>query len=454
MPIQSHDGPPVEACFGDNCVRGHITHEAAPDGFRRTIQVHIAADELRSQVPDLMAPMQLWMDPSLGVHEQQRLRYGGYATRLTLADDGCWQLEADNAAPMKETRLGGIKAKGVPPPDLLYAATRDMGINPDRIRIHAWDPPAERFVVAIPVEGVEAVGELIAGSPDIGITVDTSIPTQLASLADHELHPLFVETGVWAVCSVEGRAMWDAEQAGVRRLERLIGRLALAARYSLAATPTGTLREFRRGRHLTRARLRPIAGVLGLGTGRMWLRGYGHSLDPKEIDRGSLDGLGEIIGKADERVDEAITAWRRAIEARDASLAVVALAEAIEFYAAEMAAPKLFTTAQVKAMKRAVVGVLADELKTAQRERIETRIGQLNEPPLAVRLQAAIEADRVPMTAEDFAVLRRIRELRRKVGHGESREFASIDELGRAIAVVNRLLVYRLARVDDASPSA
>jgi len=48
-------------------------HEAAPDAFQKTVQVHLRTEELQAQLPDLLAPMQLWLGRSLGVKEHERL---------------------------------------------------------------------------------------------------------------------------------------------------------------------------------------------------------------------------------------------------------------------------------------------------------------------------------------------------------------------------------------------
>lgn len=90
---------------------------------------------------------------------------------------------------------------------------------------------------------------------------------------------------------------------------------------------------------------------------------------------------------------EALSAWRRAAEETDPLAAVVALWEAVEFYASGAKVPKIFPdkAARRSLKRRATEGLEGDQLR-----RMEDVLGMLNQPPLLVRLKAALEADGVP----------------------------------------------------------
>jgi len=120
------------------------------------------------------------------------------------------------------------------------------------------------------------------------------------------------------------------------------------------------------------------------------------------VDPGAIAGMEQFIGRREESIDEAIAAWRRALTERDLSIAAVALAEPLEFYAAETRVKPLFSPKQLKAMRKAALAALEGQLDPTQIERVGMRVGQLNELPAAARLRAAIDADRVPCNDEEF----------------------------------------------------
>jgi len=304
--------------------------------------------------------------------------------------------------------------------------------------MHGWNPPRESMVVAVPITGMEPVGELEAGQ--IGLTQDPEVPKLWAELSHGEIKEPFEAAGFWAVMRLEASTLFEAEQYAVRNFERVIGRLALAARYASAELPNGELRAYQRRRRLEQIRLMPIAGVHGLRTRRTWLRGFAHPRTVHAIDSSVLTGVADYIGAGDRRIDEAIAAWRRACAEEDPAVAVVALAEAIEFYAAGVKVPPLFTKAELDSLRGAVPMDLADE-KTA---RVRLMIDRLNEPPATTRLRAALVADGVRLSESEFELLGVIRALRNKILHGKERELPSEDQLTQALSLVNRMLLFRL----------
>jgi hypothetical protein len=83
--------------------------------------------------------------------------------------------------------------------------------------------------------------------------------------------------------------------------ERVIRRLALAARYTSAEAPDESLRAFHRTRLLEQLQLRPIAGVMGTVTKRIWLRGYQMMRAEAVLDADVLEAVGAFIGVPDRR---------------------------------------------------------------------------------------------------------------------------------------------------------
>jgi hypothetical protein len=75
----------------------------------------------------------------------------------------------------------------------------------------------------------------------------------------------------------------------------------------------------------------------------------------------------------------------------------------------------------------------------------------LNEPPLMVRLRAALEEDGLPYKDEELSVLQKVRRARNDLVHGRSREAPSEADLKYAVAVINRMLLYRIARLNTST---
>lgn len=121
-------------------------------------------------------------------------------------------------------------------------------------------------------------------------------------------------------------------------------------------------------------------------------------------------------------------------------MAVVALAEAIEFYAAGVKIPPLFTRVELDSLRAARPTRLADK----KVERIRLMIDRLNDPPATARLRAALVADGVRFSEAEFGLLVVIRGLRNKILHGQERELPSEDDLAQALSLLNRMLLFRL----------
>ncbi len=88
-----------------------------------------------------------------------------------------------------------------------------------------------------------------------------------------------------------------------------------------------------------------------------------------------------------------------------------------------------------------------NELEGEKAERVSDILGRINEPPLMARLRTALEEDGVPYNDDELALLQRLRRARNDLVHGRSRVPPSETDLRYAIAIVNRMLVYRMNRL-------
>jgi hypothetical protein len=182
----------------------------------------------------------------------------------------------------------------------------------------------------------------------------------------------------------------------------------------------------------------------------MWVRGL-EDMGPQPVlaleDIDDLK-LPELPAELPIRMRGAARAWRRAAESSDSLETIVALWEAIEFYAADTKMEKAFTSSELKAVRSKALETIGDGEK---RDRIEQVVGMLNQPSLMMKLRRTLENDGVPYTVHEFQFLRDIRDKRNDMVHGNSTEAPSEAGVKYAMAIVNRMLVYRVARLNRTS---
>jgi hypothetical protein len=268
-------------------------------------------------------------------------------------------------------------------------------------------------------------------------------------LGPDELKELYSGAQAYALVLQNAKTLFEAESEGVLAAALALAWLTVRAHYSSAALPGGYPRSFRRAWTRSRVSRREAVVVRGIATGRRWLRSPRDVHDrpvliPKEI--GDLHSL-PLPPDVPVVMREALSAWHRAAEETDPLAAVVALWEALESYASGARVPKVFPD---KAVRRALKSRAIEGLEGDQRRRMEDVFGMLNQPPLLVRLKAALEADGVPYTEDELEMLQRLRSVRNDLVHGRSKEAPREQDLKYGKAVVNRMLVYRVSNLAKA----
>src|SRR5439155_15297841 len=225
-----------------------------------------------------------------------------------------------------------------------------------------------------------------------------------APLNDTAEKEAFLAAGAWALARVQALLLVVAEEAAVPLIEAAIDRLALEAQYSLATDPAGTALPFARAALLTDPTAVRTALVQGHCSGRTWLR----SLDNPPVPT-SAAGRRLVLQVLpdDPAWTDALRAWRRAVRETDPLAAVGALFEAVEFYAAGTKVPHVLSHGELHDVAKAIdVLDLAPEKHT----RLADVLARANEPPLRIRLVAALDADGVPYSAEEIERLWRLRD--------------------------------------------
>lgn len=443
----------VTVCLGDRCLHGRLRRVIRGLNTEPIFTLAFALADIAQATPDLVSVVRVYTmgEPSAPVLAS--LIFTGYTERLAWDGDEA-VVEASPMVGLKTRRLGGLSVFGIGPGELFWTFARIGGFSPSEIKIgDVWPPPIEDFFVVVPIEGVEL--QLPEQVGDVLFTPDPGLRRQWrAGISRQTAGPDYVAefrgTSVAAVTTVRAALVIEAERIGFSRIEAAASRLALVSRHTLPLGVDRKPRPFGRERLQERVHVRRVVGVLSKNSQRQWIRGVDTSQDEVAVTSDTLSGMRESLGAPlDARTAEAVRAWRRAASAAEPASAVVALAEALEFYAAETKVSPLFSKEDL---------ALARELAQAetswselQRTRLADALSRLNDAPFFVRLRAAVQRDGLELTRGESELLRQMRTQRNDLLHGRERADPDPDPLTAAIALVGRLLTYRLSHLREAS---
>lgn len=355
-------------------------------------------------------------------------------------------------APLRDMNIGGFAYDGIGTPEIIWTITREAGWPEGKIDIDGIDLLTEEEIeVLIPLRGLRVDEEIRVGATDIvpassvnwvSMPWPTGQPAQIGP--PDEILSALLAHGAFARARYRMARIYDAEQAGIRDAEFAAAWFSTRLRFAYACLPDRRMQPFNRANFIARPMVSSLAAVRGLTTGRRWLRVVQKSpkiVDaalPKAVD-GSLDpSLPDAISGRDR---EAVLAFWRSLDVLNPLASVIALWDAIEFYAGGTAAPKLFSQEQLQSLANGIPSWMNKD----QRKRYTNILSSLNNAPLFARLRVAIEADGVPVTESEIEVLSRLRKVRNPAQHGRESRPPDPDDLRRAWSIVARLLVYRLA---------
>ncbi len=363
---------------------------------------------------------------------------GGYVVSAAV-DATDVHITATTATVLDETRIEYLSHSGVPIPEIVWSMTQIGGLPDDGRFIQGFAKRPSTFAVVIPIAGVNGDRAYQIG-PVVIFGNRATVAAMLANLGDPVHAGGFLGQSAWAMVEVKAGTLWEAETAGVGMIELAIDRLAVGAQYSLAANPAGEVIPFARDSLFANPVVLPFVLVTEKATDappRRWLRDRSPRVRVVPVSAVRVAFESPSPQQRPE-FDEAVRAWRRAVLGTDPMAAVLALWEAIDFYASGMSVPCL-SDEEASALRKALDSVtLSDE----KRRRVNDLFATINEAPLLVRLRAALAADQVPHTEEDLAVLKRLRKQRNDALHGRQRGRPDSNDLDLARGFVNRMIVF------------
>jgi hypothetical protein len=390
--------------------------------------------------------------------------FTGLVWSATVRDDQSVDLELRTGSQrLREQDIGGlILGTNISAQERIYSILRLAGIKPERMMLEGLAMPLPNpFEVAMPVLGCRvtspfAVGEvtLVSNGP-VAHAVDDLANTAAANTTmagGGRLIDGYRSACCWAWTTVQSSSLDVAEELGLNNLRRAMAWISLCVRHSFSTDPGGSIRPYRRDIATFGApRLGSVIHVRALRSQHRWLRCVHTSLSElHDLDLTMLD-LPQMAapGLLARDVWLAIISWQRASDSSDFLARSSALWQGLEHYAKAAPTQKLFSPVELDRLRAA----LPDWMNIEQAERFKTVVGSLNSVPLMPRLHAAMEQDGVPVSDQEFGLLKRTRELRNRIEHGELPSEADADDLRLATCLLGRLLAYRLMKPSSQAAS-
>ncbi|MFI9642901.1 hypothetical protein ACIG87_23060 [Micromonospora sp. NPDC051925] len=360
------------------------------------------------------------------------------------------QLLCRTSAELNDRSIVGLLHERVPYFEIIYTISRSAGYSDDQLDIHGMDTLAlEEIEVIVPVQGIRVEEPVTIGDFELVPLSEISWaqdgwteqgPARVGNA--QQLVYLLARAGAFMRGIYPDRALFEAEQKGLRDAELVAAWLGTRLNFRAASLPFGKIQPYNR----MSSGIRPTAGgvvaVRGRTSDRRWLRAaqmatpMRTTLIPVCDDWHDEPQLAKGLSLRDR---EALLAFWRSLDLADPLSSVIALWDAIEFYVGGTTLPGLFTEQDLRRLRDETPAWLSAD----QRKRFKDVLGGLNSPPLIPRLRAALDRDGVPITDAEFDLLRKLRRIRNPAQHGKERKAPSGEDLRQAWSIVARMLVYR-----------
>jgi hypothetical protein len=350
----------------------------------------------------------------------------------------------DGAKVVSESRIAGWGISGqVTTQEKVFSLLRTAGLPPERMKLEGWVPgPWEPFEVAVPLAGIEV------GRPrrlaNVQFLPSGPVSELAGTMGPDELNRRYRNASGWALVLVNAPTLFEAEQAGLGRIDTALAWLHTVASYSSPRRPDGELRPWSRDWAVARVNRVDAAVVRGLATQRWWLRAPITLISRPVLVLDEIADL-ERFGlsmNATEQDLSAVRIWQRSQGTSDPLAAAVGLNEALEF----LASGESVATVLTKEERRKAAARASEGLNAAKAQRVKEQIGRVNDPSLAAKLEVAAAKDGTGLHASEWELLRRIRAARNDAVHGRGTQGPQSEDVQAALGVVGRMLAHRMQR--------
>lgn len=352
-------------------------------------------------------------------------------------------LEIISLVSLSESMNPGMIVRGVPPPETIYLLGRMAGIADSRLKIDGLAGlPRETFEVVVPVEGITAASATHFGEVSI-LPASSALKSISGFSVEGSLQESF-NANSYALTLVTASRMFEAEERGLAAIDLVLAWLTAQLRYGLTHLPDGSILQFDRKESLAQIFRKDAVSVRGLTTLRQWLRSPRSAKMARFVDLSTTSRrLDKSLPPLTLQDQLALLALSRATREPDPLAQVQALWEAVEFYVSGVEVSRMFSKAECRKIRKAVIDALPSAT-TEQHERLDHAIGQLNNAPLLIKLKASLDREGVPIADSELDLLWKLRQLRNDVVHGRNSTLPEPEDVEYAVSIIARMLLYRV----------
>jgi hypothetical protein len=410
--------------------------------------------------------------------------FSGFVNRVHITDEVLRVTLVSGLVEVGERQIGGIQFHGTQPLEKVWSLIRMAGIDEDRINIYGFRKgPVETFRVAVPLHGLMVEPDLTLAVGEVLVTSSPEVRQWADSYDYGDLVERYRSGPLWAYTDVHAGTAFDAEAEAMRRIARAVEWLTLRMNYSYSIAPNGSPFVYERSYQQADYDVGSPTLVGGQATGRGWIRNPEDPIERPTIayDEARSGQLPGVVPALPSNLREAIGFWRQAKRAESPIDAIVLLTTAMEFYAAGLKPARHFTRRDRRGIERrinveltpAIEGCLQgaeerclreafeavsegmrEELRARLNHSVRRLLDDLNDTPFPVRLREAANRDGVPISGEEWDMLDNVRSMRNRLVHGEDVPEPDPALLRYALALVNRMVMHRVARLATPDPSA
>jgi hypothetical protein len=355
-------------------------------------------------------------------------------------DDGVARVVAAGMEQLRESTLPAFSGANLHPTEIVYTIMRLAGLKNHQMKIEGGpEPIVEVFEIVRPVVNFAPTQVVRIGK--VAIFPRGHVSRIAATVHDSELLPELYDSESIAVTYVTGVGrLHDAEQIALDRIADALSWMKVRATYSGSTWPSGEPRRFARSEARAIVRGGDLISVRGLSTGRNYLHKLTMGITSSNPDITSDTFSDGLDLPSEDALRQAARACARAADQTVEPMArVSAIWESLEYYAAGVKLPKLFSKSDIKSIRSGI----PQDLSSDKRKRLDDLLASVNEPTLLMKVRERIRHDRVPLTQEEFDILVSLRRSRNDATHGRGVSEPDSGSLGRAAAIVARLLLFR-----------